>query len=112
MKKSEVIELIREQVTENGNDPEEMFDAEEDSGADFRKLEAAGFKVEEIEREGGEDEGSRYHVVLKVTKQDEDPIFVKCDAYYQSYEGTDWSSGDTYEVKQVEKVIKDWKKVK
>lgn len=102
MDKKEVIEILRETVTEEGRDPED---------SDYEKIEAAGFKVEEVDREGGEDQGSEYYVVLGLTK-DGETTYVKCDAaYYASYEGTEWSGGKVYEVTKKKVTVEQWAKV-
>lgn len=104
MNKTDIVALIKEEVTNKGNHPE--YDA------DLSKLKAAGFKVETEEEEGGEGEGEDYHVVLKITGEDRKEIFVKCDGYYASYDGTDWTMGDTYEVKPKEVKVRSWATVK
>lgn len=101
MNKQDAIAFIREKVSCDGESPE--------YGVDFGKLEEAGFKIEEYEQEGGTDEGSHYHVVLKLSKDGED-TFVKCDGYYQSYEGTNWEGADVYEAKPIEVKVSQWAK--
>lgn len=104
MNKSEVIAVIaviEEEVSERGHDPDY---------AEFEKLKAAGFDIKVAEQEGGEGEGSHYHIVLKLTKDNEN-TFVKCDGYYASHEGTSWESADIYEVKPVKVEINSWAKV-
>lgn len=101
--KKEVIEFMKEQVVEKGQDPD--YDIEYD------KLEAAGFKIEEEETVGGEGMGENYYIVMKFSKKNEDSFFVKCDGYYASYDGVTWDGGRVYEAKQVEVKKKVWKKI-
>jgi len=104
MNKQEAIAVIKEEVLEKGEHPE--------YGADYSKLEAAGFTVGVAEQVGGEGEGSHTHVVLTLEKENE-KTFVKCDGYYQSYEGTTFGSGygDVYEVIPKKIEVQDWAKV-
>lgn len=105
----EAIEVIRKLVVEEGQDPDPDYGNFDDND-DFQKLQAAGFKIEEEEREGGEDQGSEYHVVLKLTNGNQS-TFVKCDAaYYMSYDGTTWEGGDVYEVEKKEVKVEQWVK--
>jgi len=69
----------------------------------FRKvLTDAGITFEEVDRYGGEDQGSDYWSVYSFTNGME-AAFIKFDGWYASYEGSTYDS--FYEVQAVEKTI-------
>lgn len=103
MDRANVIENLKREITNNGKDPEY------DGVFDISSLK--DFKVEEVAQKGGEDEGSEYYRVYKLSK-DSDLMYVKISGYYNSYEGVDWSYGDVIEVEPYEKTVTDWRKVK
>lgn len=53
--------------------------------ADF--FHAKSVAVQHVENHGGEDQGSDYWSVYKFTFAGEEPIFVKFDGHYYSYDG-------------------------
>jgi len=59
-------------------------------------------KVVEVEQHGGEGEGDSWHVVHHFVDHD---VYIRLDAYYQSYSGTDFDGSKPYEVRPKEKTI-------
>ena len=98
MTKAEIIAEIKKQVKKGNQDPE--YD-----------LEIDGVTIETVTRKGGEDQGSEYYVVLKVTPNNEASFLVLCSGYYSSYEGVEWLYGDVYECEAYEKTITAYRKV-
>jgi len=94
---------------------------EEELGSMFSELECtSSYETEDgkyticsAEQEGGEGEGENYHVVLLIKDKK-----LGCEeywmhtAFYSSWEGTDWSEGDCFQVQEVEKTIFVYEAVK
>ena len=59
---------------------------------------------------GGEGEGDKIGFVLKVTTDSEE-FYIKVDGSYNSYDGSDYSWAEVYEVRPYEKTITAWAKV-
>jgi hypothetical protein len=62
---------------------------------------------------GSEGDGEERWFVMKVTDlETHDETFWKVPGWYQSYHGSEFELGNTYQVEQGERVIKVWNKVK
>jgi len=59
-------------------------------------------EVKEIEQHGGEGEGESWHSVQYFKDHD---VYLRVDASYSSYEGTDFSDSEIQEVRPVEKMV-------
>lgn len=75
----------------------------------YNKEMIAGFSFTEVDRVGGEDEGTHYHIVWKVVDVKGDSFFLMALGYYSSWDATSWS--DVYEVVPYQKMVTDWAKV-
>jgi hypothetical protein len=64
-------------------------------------------KLEVAEQHGGEGEGDEYWVVMKATVGEE-VSFWKVPGWYASYHGAELEYDQTFEVEEVDKVIKVW----
>ncbi len=64
-----------------------------------------GLEFDCIEREGGEGEGSRYHITFSVSDGQNTRYFKKV-GYYSSYEGTDWEGHPLFEVKPIDRIVR------
>jgi hypothetical protein len=71
-----------------------------------------GFKVtpKKGNRIKSESDYDIHQLVYKITSEDK-VLLIAIDGYYSSYEGTDFSNGVWYEVKEVEKTIKVYEKI-
>lgn len=72
-----------------------------------KQLEDRLGKIELADEYGGEGEGSTYYVVVKFVDHD---VYIKVDAYYESYDGTDWDSSEFVQVKPKEVAKVEWVK--
>lgn len=70
------------------------------------------FSVEE--RVSGEDRGSDYHIINRVTREDgSDETFIKVQGYYSSYSGTEFDGLDSISIVEPVMVqVRQFKKVK
>lgn len=57
---------------------------------------------------GGEGDGEEHYIILKVTKNGENPLYFKVPGYYASYDGAHLDFEYTTEVKPVEKPVIFW----
>lgn len=90
---------------------ENMSDASDSYSDTWKDPLFENFKVAQVEHYGGENKGSDYYNIFKLTDKDtKDEFFIKFDGYYQSYVGTEWQS--VAQVVPYEKTVKDWKEVK
>lgn len=94
--KKEVIEAIANHLKNDGY---------------WEELVLPGYTVDEAEQYGGEDKGSTYYVVYKVTDSDGASCLIKADGYYSSWDGTTWESDCAYEVEAYEKTVTDYRKI-
>lgn len=79
------------------------WDWDSEEITEFRKvLEDAGIAFEEVDRYGGEDQGSDYWSVYSFTDGME-VVFIQFQGWYASYEGSTYH--EFYEVQPVEKII-------
>lgn len=59
-----------------------------------------------VDVEGGEGQGSYYHIVFSITDDKGNTQLFKKEGYYSSYDGVDWYDNEELkEVKAVEKTI-------
>jgi hypothetical protein len=74
-------------------------------------LESLGLgPIEEVASKGGEGEGEEWYVVYHFPKHN---IYLKCDGFYQSYNGTEFYDGwdDCFEVKPKEITVTVYEKL-
>ena len=64
-------------------------------------------EFEEIEHEGGEGEGEKYHIVWYFKDHD---LYIRLDGYYTSYNGTDFDDYEFYEVRPKQVTITVYEK--
>lgn len=68
----------------------------------FNSFELGLGESKQIEQEGGEGEGESWHSVRYFKDHD---IYLRVDATYTSYEGTDFSDSTIEEVRPVERMV-------
>lgn len=73
---------------------------------DVESCEFEGFTIEQVDKYGGEDQGSDYWFVVSIT-DGTDTQYFKYSGHYNSWEGTEWYDFDDFlkEVKPEEKTI-------
>jgi hypothetical protein len=71
------------------------------------------FNFEIVEQFGGEGMGDHCYYVIKFTRKSdpEDFVYVQFNGYYSSYDGSDYSYGNSYIVEPYEKTIRAWRQV-
>jgi hypothetical protein len=71
------------------------------------------FNFEVVEQFGGEGKGDHCYYVIKFTRKSdsEDFVYVQFNGYYDSYNGSDYSYGNSYIVEPYEKTIRAWRQV-
>lgn len=69
---------------------------------DFDSVELGLGECKEIEKYGGEDQGSTWYSVKYFKDHD---VYIRTDGYYSSYNGTEFDEGYGYEVKPAQKTI-------
>jgi hypothetical protein len=74
------------------------------SDCDPVELEGIG-RVESILTEGGEGQGEKLYMILRLTTPEGDEQFFRADGYYSSYDGRDWDGAELYAVRPVQKTI-------
>lgn len=76
----QIIEVLKEKIESVHDFAHEDYDYEE-----------LGLgEVEEVDQQGGENEGSHWHSVKYFKDHD---VYIRVDGYYSSYEGTDFYDG-------------------
>lgn len=65
-------------------------------------------------RVGGEDQGSQYYIVVKLTDHYSNVTYYKVEGYYSSWDGIDWGMyGDgLVQVEPAQVYVTDWREVK
>lgn len=103
-----VIEHFEEKVINDNQCPDDAFSDADGNVPDCLK----NFKIaHEDHVSGGENDGSDYKVVYKLTdKKTKDNHYLLFSGYYVSYDGTSWDNGSVVEVKKSKKTVVDWKK--
>jgi hypothetical protein len=85
---------------------EEKLSIEDFAFEEFDEDELGLGPIKTIEQKGGGGQGDEWYIVFHFTEHN---IYLKCDGYYQSYNGTEFYNGwdDCFEVKpkQVEVTI-------
>lgn len=106
--KKQLIKFLEEETEDGEYDYEEsnLYRLEEEE-----TLTLDGYKIKQVDQEGGEGEGDNYFVVFSVKKEDEEEFWM-IPGWYASHDGHTLNTEDMYKVKQVEKVIKVWKSIK
>lgn len=104
-------EITREQVIE-------LFENEFNVGLDeyssydiqYQNHESDNYKLEsEIDGEGGEGQGDSIWKVSRILdKKTGEVFFIRFDGYYESWNGTDWSSNDWSIVRPQEVKVIQW----
>lgn len=96
MKKTyqEILEVLKEK----------MGHIQEFAYEDYDTNELGLGEIKEVQRYGGEDQGSTWYSVKYFKDHD---VYIRVDGYYSSYEGTDFYDGwgCCSEVKPIEKLI-------
>lgn len=73
----------------------------------------AGYTIDEEDQQGGEDQGSHWYQVFKVTDNEtKEVMFVKAATdTYSSYDDMTWDDAEIHEVEFKETLVKTWVKV-
>lgn len=100
--REEILAALNEFNRVNDLDP---WNIEED------RIYAGGLKLINEEQVGGEGQGEHYHLVTKVSR-DDDVVYIKHDGYYDSWNGREFDGMDSFKiVEPYMKQVRDWKKV-
>jgi hypothetical protein len=109
MLKNKIVALLTEADREVSKEffdcefKEEEWEYDSDYSKAFRQvLKDENITFEEVDRYGGEDEGSEYWSVYSFTDGMQ-VVFIKFDGWYASYDGSTYE--EFYEVQPVEKTI-------
>jgi len=88
---------------------EERLSIEDFAFEDFIQDELGLGPIEAVTQVGGEGQGDEWYIIFYFTDHN---VYLKCDGYYQSYNGTEFYDGwgDCYEVKPQEKTITVYEK--
>jgi hypothetical protein len=80
---------------------------------DYKNNSFENFNFEVVEQFGGEGKGDHCYYVIKFTRKSdpEDFVYVQFNGYYDSYNGSDYSYGNSYIVEPYEKTIRAWRQV-
>jgi hypothetical protein len=80
---------------------------------DYKNNSFENFNFEVVEQFGGEGKGDHCYYVIKFTRKSdsEDFVYVQFNGYYSSYDGSDYSYGNSYIVEPYEKTIRAWRQV-
>ena len=89
------------EVVQDNYYPEDEED-EDEKGPSKEAVQKIIGKYEIKEEKGGEGEGEHWSLVVFLKEHD---VYIRVDAYYQSYEGTDFSDSDFEEVKPKTKTV-------
>lgn len=67
-----------------------------------------------VNQEGGEDQGSYYHIILQVTNSSGDSLLMKIEGHYSSYDATEfYNQLERFKiVEEYERIVKDYREVK
>jgi hypothetical protein len=90
---------------------EKKLSIEDFAFGDFEDEELGLGKIETVDEKGGEGEGEEWYIVYYFSTYN---VYLKCDGFYQSYNGTEFYNGwgDCFEVTPQEKTITVYEKIK
>lgn len=75
--------------------------SDEETRSFFSEMMGKGIDFENVDSHGGEGEGEDYWSVYKFFKRGENPVFVKFQGWYQSYNGSEFDEWFFVEPKEV-----------